>query len=90
VTPPLLGLDADTIDREPDRADQSELSLESARACVRKTAGAAHAYDVDGAKQAAEVVTAACFGQFSKQMTTLELGACQAKSRYAGRPGNSV
>jgi len=62
----------------------------SARACVRKTAGAAHAYDVDGAKQAAEVVTAACFGQFSKQMTTLELGACQAKSRYAGRPGNSV
>jgi hypothetical protein len=28
VTPPLLGLDADTIDRESDRADQSELALE--------------------------------------------------------------
>jgi uncharacterized protein len=75
TTPPLLGLDAETIDRESDRADQSELALESARACVRKNAGAANISDVSGAKQAAELAAAACFGEFSRQMTALELGA---------------
>jgi uncharacterized protein len=75
ATPRLPGLDAATIDRESDRADQSELALESARACVRKNAGAANISDVSGAKKAAEAVASACFGEFSRRMTALELGA---------------
>jgi uncharacterized protein len=70
-TTPPPGLDADAIDRESARADQSEVILADARTCIRKTVGNAEASDE---KQALAVVSASCFPEFSKRLSALELG----------------
>lgn len=70
-TPPPPGLDADAIDRESARTDQSELIFADARTCIRKNVGSSEAADE---KQAVAVVSATCFPDFSSRMSALDLG----------------
>ena len=69
-TTPPPGLDADTIDRESVRADQSELILADARTCIRRNVGVVGSLEASDAKQ-----STACFADFSKRMSARELGA---------------
>jgi uncharacterized protein len=73
-TTPPPGLDADSVDRESARADQSELVIEDARRCIRKNFSAAGSVASDRG-QAVALVSAACFNEFSKKLSALELGA---------------
>jgi uncharacterized protein len=72
VPPP--GLDADSIDRESARADQSELILADARICIRKNFNTGNA-EVSDEKQLVALVSAPCFTDFSNRLSALELGA---------------
>jgi uncharacterized protein YecT (DUF1311 family) len=74
-TVPPPGLDADTIDRESVRADQSELILADVKTCIRKNVGAIGGLDSSDSKQLMDRISAACFADFSKRMSALELGA---------------
>jgi uncharacterized protein len=80
-TAPPPGLDADTIDRESERADQSELVLADARTCIRKNAGPGGTAIASDDRKLEEAVSTICFGDFSKRMSALELGAL-AKSSF--------
>lgn len=73
VAPP--GLDADTIDRESARADQSELIVGDARDCIRKKFGEAGDIAASDETRIVAVMSAACFDDFSKRLSSLELGA---------------
>jgi uncharacterized protein len=79
-TTPPPGLDADTIDRESDRADQSEVVLADARTCIRKNAGSPAGADASDDKKV-QIVSTVCFGDFMKRMSALELGPL-AKSSF--------
>jgi uncharacterized protein len=72
---PPSGLDADSIDRESARSDQSELVMEEARTCIRKNFSAAGSAAASDPGQVAALLSAACFSEFSKKMMALELGA---------------
>jgi uncharacterized protein len=74
-TVPPPGLDADTIDRESARADQSELIIGDARTCIRKNFGAAAGVAESDAKQVVALMSEICFADFSKKLSALELGA---------------
>jgi uncharacterized protein len=74
-TPPPPGLDADAIDRESARTDQSELILADARMCVRKNAGVVGSSEASDEKQVVAVVSATCFPDFSSRMSALDLGS---------------
>jgi uncharacterized protein len=74
-TVPPPGLDADTIDRESARADQSELIISNARTCIRKNFGAAAGVAASDEKQVVALMSEICFGDFSKKLSALELGA---------------
>jgi uncharacterized protein len=74
-TKPPPGLDADTIDRESVRADQSELILADVRICIRKNISTVGSLDSPDSKQVVDLISAACFAEFSKRMSALELGA---------------
>ena len=74
-TTPPPGLDADSVDRESARADQSELAIEDARTCIRKNFGGAGSVAESDRGQAVALVSAACFNEFSKKKSALELGA---------------
>jgi uncharacterized protein YecT (DUF1311 family) len=74
-TTPPPGLDADTIDRESVRADQSELILADARTCIRRNVGVAGSLEASDAKQVVDFISAACFADFSTRMSALELDA---------------
>jgi hypothetical protein len=74
-TTPPPGLDADSVDRESARADQSELAIEDARTCIRKNFGGAGSVAESDRGQAVALVSAACFNEFSKKLSALELGA---------------
>jgi uncharacterized protein len=74
-TTPPPGLDADTIDRESVRADQSELILADARTCIRRNVGVAGSLEASDAKQVVDLISAACFADFSTRMSALELDA---------------
>jgi uncharacterized protein len=74
-TTPPPGLDADTIDRESVRADQSELILADVRTCIRKNISTVGSLDSPDSKQVVDLISAACFAEFSKRMSALELGA---------------
>jgi uncharacterized protein len=74
-TTPPPGLDADTIDRESVRADQSELILADARKCIRRNVGVVGSLEASDAKQVGDLILAACFADFSTRMSALELGA---------------
>ncbi len=74
-TKPPPGLDADTIDRELARADQSELILNDARTCIRKNVGVAGGVETFDSKQVVDRMSAICFDDFSRRMSALELGA---------------
>jgi hypothetical protein len=63
--------DADAIERESARTDQSELVQADARTCIRKNVGSAEATDE---KQVVAVVSARCFSEFSSRMSALDLG----------------
>jgi uncharacterized protein len=69
------GLDADSIDRESARTDQSELVIEDARNCIRKNVGATDNGASSNSPQLVEQVSAVCFDDFSKKLSALELGA---------------
>jgi uncharacterized protein len=73
VTPP--GLDADTIDRESARADQSELIVGDTRNCIRKKFGEAGDIAASDETRIVAVMSAACFDDFSRRLSNLELGA---------------
>jgi uncharacterized protein len=73
-TVPPPGLDADTIDRESGRADQSELVFADARNCIRKNVGVASSAEAPDEKQVVALVSATCFQDFSKRLSALELG----------------
>jgi uncharacterized protein len=68
------GLDADSIDRESARTDQSEIVIEDARNCVRKSASTAENV-ASLNSQLVEHISAVCFDDFSKKLSALELGA---------------
>jgi uncharacterized protein len=78
VAPP--GLDADTIDRESIRAEQSELILADARTCIRKNVGAVGSLESSDSKEVLDQMSTACFADFSKRMSALELGALAKRS----------
>jgi uncharacterized protein YecT (DUF1311 family) len=80
-TPPPPGLDADTIDRESNRAEQSELVLADTRICIRRNAGSPGSSETSHSKRVEDLVSTACFGDFSKRMSALDLGAL-AKSSF--------
>jgi uncharacterized protein len=69
------GLDADNIDRESARTDQSELVIEDARNCIRKNVGATDNGASSNSPQLVEQVSAVCFDDFSRKLSALELGA---------------
>jgi uncharacterized protein len=69
------GLDADAIDRELARADQSELIVGDARNCIRKKIGEAGGNAASDETRIVAVMAAACFDDFSKKLSNLELGA---------------
>jgi uncharacterized protein len=74
-TSPPWGLDADTIDRESARAEQSELIIGDAKACIRKNAGVAGGVTTSDSNQVVALMSALCFDDFSKRLSALELGA---------------
>jgi uncharacterized protein len=69
------GLDADNIDRESARADQSELVIEDARTCIRRNFNAAGSSAASDVAQIVAQMSAVCFSDFSKKLSALELGA---------------
>jgi uncharacterized protein len=69
------GLDADTIDRESARADQSELIVGDTRNCIRKKVGEAGGNAGSDETRIVAVMAAACFDDFAKRLSKLELGA---------------
>jgi uncharacterized protein len=74
-TTPPPGLDADTIDRESIRADQSELIIGDARSCIKRHAGVRGSAETSDETQAVARISAICFDDFFKRLTALELGA---------------
>jgi uncharacterized protein len=74
-TAPVPGLDADTIDRESTRADQSDQVLADARSCIRKNVGPVSNAEAPDEKQVAALVSAACFTEFSRRLSALELSS---------------
>lgn len=74
-TAPPPGLDAETIDRESARAEQSELIIGDARTCIRKNVGTATGAAMSDPKQLEAVIAEVCFADFSKRLSALELGA---------------
>jgi len=73
-TMPPPGLDAESIDRESTRADQSELILGDLRNCIRRNIAVAGSAEASNEKQMFALVSATCFPDFSKRMSALELG----------------
>jgi uncharacterized protein len=73
-TMPPPGLDAESIDRESTRADQSELILGDLRNCIRRNIAVAGSAEASNEKQMVALVSATCFPDFSKRMSALELG----------------
>jgi uncharacterized protein YecT (DUF1311 family) len=71
-TPP--GLDADTIDRESTRAEQSELIIGDARTCVRNNFGVAASAAAADQKKVVALLSEVCFADFSRRLSALELG----------------
>jgi uncharacterized protein len=78
-TTPPPGLDADSIDRESSRADQSEQILNDARSCIRSNVGVAKNL-AGNADQTIAFLTEKCFADFSKRFAALELGPLAASS----------
>jgi hypothetical protein len=74
-TSPPPGLDADSVDRESNRADQSELAMEDARSCIRKKIETVKNVVTSDPGQAAQLISAACFDAFSSRLSRLELDA---------------
>lgn len=68
------GLDADTIDRESARAEQSEIIIGDARACIRRNAGVGSGNSTSDTNQLVALMSARCFDDFSKRLSALELG----------------
>jgi uncharacterized protein len=78
-TTPPPGLDADSIDRESSRADQSEQILNDARLCIRSNVGVAKSL-AGNPDQTIALLTDKCFADFSKRFAALELGPLAASS----------
>jgi uncharacterized protein len=74
-TTPPPGLDADSVDRESTRADQSELAMEDARACIRKNIGTAGSVAASDPGQLVQLMSGICFDGFSSRLSALDLGA---------------
>ena len=74
-TTPPPGLDAETIDRESARAEQSELVIGDARTCIRKNVGTAAGAATSDPKQMEALISEICFADFSKRLSALELGS---------------
>jgi uncharacterized protein len=72
---PPPGLDADSVDRESTRADQSELAMEDARACIRKNIGTAGSVAASDPGQVVQLMSGICFDGFSTRLSALDLGA---------------
>jgi uncharacterized protein len=74
-TTPPPGLDADSVDRESTRSDQSELAMEDARACIRKNIGTAGSIAASDPGQVVQLMSRICFDGFSSRLSALDLGA---------------